>query len=352
MIRQSNNILDIASAVCSHSNRALGFVSQRRVHSLMEGLCRAANSCEAGLTVGALCVACNGLCTAARFHSAGEHPGCLSGCGEGLDWLQHHNQCPTLFRSLLVIWPGTGECISPTAIFDDLWFKIGVRRDRLCIFESGLVDAFVTSFKLRRTHQGQGLNFHELMHGRKKKMAALCPAWAHTYQTMCLGFSPEQLRPEATGSPTPQKMSMVLHHAATTPRNSLVWLKRTSSFIPRGERVRFFFVSKFAAPVTLGVAHARRNFASARKCNELLMRSKLLFLVSFHHVFSHAGNAGNECADSAASLGMRGLVSVSNVPSFWPERRFLRAAPFLRSLTVSPRLPKFCLVFLIRMQLE
>ena len=200
---QSGNTLDIASAVCSRSNRALGFVSKRRVHTLMEGLCRAAYSCKAGLTVGALCVACNGLCKAARFHSANENPVCLSGCSEGLDWLRHYNQCPTLFRSLLVIWLSTGECISPTAIFNDLLFKIGVRRDRLYILESGLVDAFVTSFKLRRTHQGQGLNIHELMYGKKKKMAALCPACAHTYQTMCLGFSPET-RSEREAQ-TPQK---------------------------------------------------------------------------------------------------------------------------------------------------
>ena len=32
-------------------------------------------------------------------------------------------------------------------------------------------------------------------------------------------------------------------------------------------------------------------------------------------------------ATSAAPLGMRGLVSDSNVPSFLLERRFLRAAP-------------------------
>ena len=65
MIRQSGNILDIASAICSRSNRALGFVRQHRVHSLMKDLCRAANSCKAGLITGALRVACNGLCTAA-----------------------------------------------------------------------------------------------------------------------------------------------------------------------------------------------------------------------------------------------------------------------------------------------
>ena len=37
MIRQSNNIIHIASAICSRSNRALGFVSQHRVPSLTKG---------------------------------------------------------------------------------------------------------------------------------------------------------------------------------------------------------------------------------------------------------------------------------------------------------------------------
>ena len=48
----------------------------------MEGLCRAAMSCKAGIVVGALRIACNGLCTAARFHTE-ENPGCLLECHEG-----------------------------------------------------------------------------------------------------------------------------------------------------------------------------------------------------------------------------------------------------------------------------
>ena len=97
MLRQSGDILDIARAICSSSNGALGFVNQHRVLSLMQGSCRTANSCEAGLIVGALRIACNCLCTAARFHTAGENPGCLVGCHEELDCLRHYNRCPTLF---------------------------------------------------------------------------------------------------------------------------------------------------------------------------------------------------------------------------------------------------------------
>ena len=50
--------------------------------------------------------------------------------------------------------------------------------------------------------------------------------------------------------------------------------------------------------MTLGIAHARRSMALLRKCNEVSMRSKHLSHFTSHHVFSHAGNAGNECSFS------------------------------------------------------
>ena len=70
-----------------------------------------------------------------------------------------------------------------------------------------------------------------------------------------------------------------------------------------------FLAVHVCARVTLGVAHAERNIGLARRCNELQLR----------HVFGHAGNAGNECADGAASLGMRGFISENNVPDFGPR---------------------------------
>ena len=176
----------------------------------MNCICRTANTSKAGLIVGALRITCNGLCTAARFHSADENPGCFLGCGEGQDCLRHNNQCPTLLRSLFAIWLGTGDCIFPTAIFNDMLFNIAVRNDRLCTLVSGLFDAFVTVFNLWRTHQDHGLNFRALMYGRIKMMTALFPAWAHTYQTMCLEFSPGQLRQEAFQvTQTQEKVSYV-----------------------------------------------------------------------------------------------------------------------------------------------
>ena len=88
-------------------------------------------------------------------------------------------------------------------------------------------------------------------------------------------------------------------------------LRWANSFIPPGARLRILFDSKHAARVTPGVAHAKSYIALPRRCSELLVRLKCnihAFCPSFFYK-SLAGNAGNECADVAASLGMRGFIS-------------------------------------------
>ena len=85
--------------------------------------------------------------------------------------------------------------------------------------------------------------------------------------------------------------------------------------------MRILYDSKHVARVALGVAHGCWNTAWANKCNDLDLRSKGKSNIAVHHVLGHAGNAGNECADSTTSLGLRGFVSEDNVP--WPDRRFV-----------------------------
>ena len=40
------------------------------------------------------------------------------------------------------------------------------------------------------------------------------------------------------------------------------------------------------------------------------------------HVYGHAGNLGNECADHAAALGSVGLISSHNVAIRWGRHNF------------------------------
>ena len=41
-----------------------------------------------------------------------------------------------------------------------------------------------------------------------------------------------------------------------------------------------------------------------------------------HHVYGHAGNLGNECADHAAALGSLGFISSHNDATRWGRHNF------------------------------
>ena len=211
----------------------------------MEGFCRTANPCKAGLVVGALRIACNGLCTAARFHMAEENPGCFLRRHDGLDCIRHYYRCPALFESLRSLWLGTSECIAPTAMFNELLFKVAVRSDRSCILVAGLFNAFVTAHSLQGTNRGPGIDFHEFMHGTIKMITALCPAWAHTYQTMCLGLHPEQLRPEAFRLLKPQRKFLMLPTCRITTRLTGIESHRWRFFTDEGSKRKILTVLKF-----------------------------------------------------------------------------------------------------------
>ena len=137
MLRQRVNELGIANADCSPAESVSGFVSQHRVHLLMQIVCLTSNSCRRGLIVGALRIACNGLYTAARLHNDEDDPGCRLGCTEEQDCLRHFNACPVRFDHLNSLWPRVAESTERTVIFTDLWFKIAVRSEKLCILVGG-----------------------------------------------------------------------------------------------------------------------------------------------------------------------------------------------------------------------
>ena len=66
----------------------------------------------------------------------------------------------------------------PASVFH-LRLSAAVRSGMRCILVSGLMDAFVTAFNVRRTNRGIGLNLKKKkkrMYGRIYTMAALCPA--------------------------------------------------------------------------------------------------------------------------------------------------------------------------------
>ena len=118
---------------------------------------------KVGWLLGALRVVFHGLCAAPTFHTAEGNPGCFLGCHEGLDCVRHCNQCPALLESLCTLWLGIGKCISPTAIFNELLFKIAVPTRQT--LHTGLLGFLTRSSLLvtcQRTNRGSGLKFKDL----------------------------------------------------------------------------------------------------------------------------------------------------------------------------------------------
>ena len=60
------------------------------------------------------------------------------------------------------------------------------------------------------------------------------------------------------------------------------------------------------------------------------------------HVYSHAENLGNECADHAAALGASGLVSNHNLSTRWARHSFDSVACFATCRNLRDILEKLC----------
>ena len=52
------------------------------------------------------------------------------------------------------------------------------------------------------------------------------------------------------------------------------------------------------------------------------MKIQLRLKITLNHTFSHNQNVGSECADHAAALGARGLISNRNVDTRWNRPSF------------------------------
>ena len=175
------------------------------------------------------------------------------------------------------------------------------------------------------------------MYGRVKMMTALCPAWAHTYQSMFLGgFSPDQQEtllkhpadrtdaagcriatvsldifvrilcgpfecdprhPAFLGAPSCSTDTAHLNCFAEALRwtdlcLTLVVNRCVSSMIPSTLR-ELPWVSLMLGETLPGPTSVM----------SLFLRSNRRFHISVHHVFGHAGNAGNECCHL---LGLEG----------------------------------------------
>ena len=82
-----------------------------------------------------------------------------------------------------------------------------------------------------------------------------------------------------------------------------------------------FYDSKHAVGVC-GTIQARTHMQLALSCHQSLLKVQHRLRLTMHHVYGHAGNLGNECADHAAALCALGLVSSHNLSTRWTHHSF------------------------------
>ena len=92
--------------------------------------------------------------------------------------------------------------------------------------------------------------------------------------------------------------------------------------IARATHSLFFDDSKHAAGAYLGTILARTHVQLRLYCQKLLLKLQHRQRFTMQHVYSHAENLGNECADHAAALGAFGLVSNHNLSTRWARDSF------------------------------
>ena len=73
----------------------------------------------------------------------------------------------------------------------------------------------------------------------------------------------------------------------------------------RDSHSSFFMDSKHAAGVCLGTIHARTHVQPALSCQQSMLKVQHRPRFTMQHVYGHAENLGNECADHAGARCFR-----------------------------------------------
>ena len=92
--------------------------------------------------------------------------------------------------------------------------------------------------------------------------------------------------------------------------------------VARHEEACICYDSKHAAGVCLGTTQARSLVQLALACQRSTLCVQHRLRLTVHHVYGHAGNLGNECANHAAALGSLGLISSRNDAARWGRHNF------------------------------
>ena len=89
---------DFAGPLSSGASRVLGPISRYRVADILLHMKLVSRASRPGLIAGFLCILCNELCTAQRFHAEEHDHTCRVGCLNEPDSLTHYIECHRLYN--------------------------------------------------------------------------------------------------------------------------------------------------------------------------------------------------------------------------------------------------------------
>ena len=101
--------------------------------------------------------------------------------------LSHYNECPRLYNLFLSFWRHATTVPQRNFLFHDFISRVFLRSLQYGIVVLGFLDAFVYAHHKHRRDSVTAGNFGDCMSGRVRFMTANTPAYAHAYQTVCLG---------------------------------------------------------------------------------------------------------------------------------------------------------------------
>ena len=96
--------------------------------------------------------------------------------------------CPRLHNLFLSFWRHATMAPQRNCLLHDLISRVFLRSLQYGIVVLGFLDTFVYAHHKHRLHYANAGNFGDCMSGRVRFMTAITLAYAHAYQTICLGM--------------------------------------------------------------------------------------------------------------------------------------------------------------------
>ena len=293
----------------------------------------------------------------------GEEQRCRVGCPDEPDSLSHYNECTFLYNFVVAAWRYAAVRPRRGHLFHDLIIHTLLRSLQYGIAVVGVIDAFVYADNHHRRNLDNPGNFGDCIPIYAHAYQSFCVAgllfvvfhqkfrlpvvkatylnlpdsrtttrdkgndfqgWAIYTDGGTRSAEGETSAGWGAVARSPHGRLFIMFHLVITTEAHLAYagtrhhsnktaelssiIKALSFLGPNGPVARdsqdsIFYDSRHAASICLGTVQSRANVTLGLTCQGLLLQILLRLRFTLQHIYSHAQNSGNECADHAAALG-------------------------------------------------